>query len=82
MKTAISMPDEMFELVSHRASDLGMSRSEFFARAAQRFLDDLDAASLTGQIDTALDQIGAPDESTADAAEVGLRVLNAIDDEW
>ena len=31
-----------------------MSRSEFFARAAQRYLDELDAESLTHQIDQAL----------------------------
>ena len=45
MKTAISLPNETFERVSRRASDLGMSRSEFFARAAQRYLDELDSHS-------------------------------------
>jgi predicted DNA-binding protein len=51
MKTAISLSDETFERVSRTASYLGMSRSEFFARAAQRYLDELDNLSLTGQID-------------------------------
>jgi metal-responsive CopG/Arc/MetJ family transcriptional regulator len=40
MKTAISVSDETFDRVSRTASDLGMSRSEFFTRAAQRYLDE------------------------------------------
>ena len=54
MKTAISLSDETFDRVSRTASDLGMSRSEFFARAAKRYLDELDAQSLTSQINSAM----------------------------
>ncbi len=82
MKTAISMPDETFDRASRRASDLGISRSEFFAQAAQRYLDDLDAQSLTGQIDSALEQLGGTDEAAADAVAVGRRVIDAVEDEW
>lgn len=82
MKTAISVPDETFDRASRRANDLGMSRSEFFARAAQHYLDELDARSLTGQIDSALERLGAPDETAADAVSAGRRVLDAVDDEW
>lgn len=82
MKTAISMPDETFKRASRRARALGMSRSEFFARAAQHYLDELDAQSLTGQIDDALTRLGAQDQSTKDAVVAGHRVLGAADDEW
>lgn len=82
MKTAISLPDETFERVSRRANDLGMSRSEFFTRAAQRYLDELDAQSLTGQIDRALESIHDTDEAGAAAVANGFRVLEAVDDEW
>lgn len=82
MKTAISMPDETFERASRRASDLGVSRSEFFARAAQRYLDELDKQSLTGQIDNALECLDGTDETETDAVTVGHRVLEATDDEW
>lgn len=82
MKTAISLPDETFDRVSRRASDLGMSRSEFFTRAVQRYLDELDAQSLTGQIDSALDRLRGPDQAEAAAVAVGRRVLDAMDDEW
>ena len=82
VKTAISLPDETFDRVAQRASDLGVSRSEFFARAAQRYLDELDAESLTGQIDNALDRVHGTDEAEAAAVVIGRRVLDAVDDEW
>ena len=82
MKTAISLSDETFDRVSRRAAALGMSRSEFFARAAQRYLDELDAESLSSQIDRALAVIGAADDTQEAAVEVGRRVLTGEDDDW
>ncbi len=82
MKTAISLPDETFQRASRRASDLGMSRSEFFARAAQRYLDELDRESLIGQIDSALARVGGTDESQEVAVAGGHRIMAAVDDDW
>ena len=36
MKTAISLPDDTYEQATRQARALGISRSEFFARAAHR----------------------------------------------
>jgi predicted DNA-binding protein len=80
VKTAISVPDETYERASRRACDLGMSRSELFARAVERYLDELDAQSLTAQIDSALECLAA-DEMNADAVAAGHRVLGSLDDE-
>ena len=80
MKTAISVPDEIFEQAAGQAAALGISRSEFFARAARRYLDELAAQSLTRQIDEALQTIGA-DDSSAAAAAIGRRRL-AAEDGW
>mgnify|MGYP000303569707 CR=1 FL=1 len=82
VKTAISVPDETFERASRRAVALGMSRSEFFAVAAQRYLDELDAQSLTQNIDAALDSLPSRDESADDAVRAGRRLLADTDDEW
>lgn len=77
------MPDETFERASRQATALGMSRSEFFARAAERYLDELDAQSLTGQIDDALQQMGGgSDESVSAAVALGRTVLAGVDEEW
>lgn len=75
MKTAISVPDETFQAATKRAADLGMSRSEFFTRAAQRYLEQLDQESLTGRIDAALDAV-CGDDSAAAAVAAGRRRLS------
>ncbi|HMK98134.1 MAG TPA: ribbon-helix-helix domain-containing protein [Acidimicrobiales bacterium] len=82
MKTAISVPDDTYERASKRAKDLGMSRSEFFSRAAARYLDELDSESVSHQIDLALVALGEADGSTTDAVEVGRRLLAKATDEW
>ena len=67
MKTAISLPDETFASVEEEAKRLGVSRSEFFARAAERWLDDLDDDKTTDAINRAL--AGVPqDKAFVDAA--------------
>lgn len=80
MKTAISVPDETFEKASRRAHELGMSRSEFFSRAAARYLDQLDAESLTSQIDRAVAERAAEDGSALDAVQVGRRIVAELGD--
>jgi hypothetical protein len=80
MKTAISVPDETFDRATRQAAELGISRSEFFTRAAGRYLDELAAQSLTHQIDQAL-QAAADDDSAAAAARAGRRVL-AAEEDW
>jgi metal-responsive CopG/Arc/MetJ family transcriptional regulator len=80
MKTAISVPDETFEQVERRAGSLGMSRSEFFTKAAQRYLRQLDDESLTADIDAAL-RLAETDDSGEVAAAAGRRVL-AAEDDW
>lgn len=82
MKTAISVPDGTFERASRRAHDLGMSRSEFLSRAAARYLDDLDAESVTHQIDLAVAALGGKDDSAADAVDLGRRVLGDASGDW
>jgi len=79
MKTAISVPDETFEQATRQAAELGISRSEFFARAARRYLDELASRSLTQQVDDALLAAGS-DDSAAAAARAGRELLAAGED--
>jgi metal-responsive CopG/Arc/MetJ family transcriptional regulator len=80
MKTAISIPDETFAKADRRAHELGMSRSEFYTRAAQSYLERLDAESLPDRIDEAIALIG-PDDSGQAAVAAGKRLL-AEGDDW
>jgi metal-responsive CopG/Arc/MetJ family transcriptional regulator len=78
VKTAISLPDDTYEQATRRAAELGISRSEFFARAARRYLDELASQSLTRQINEALQT--SDDDSSAAAAAAGRNYLAAQGD--
>jgi metal-responsive CopG/Arc/MetJ family transcriptional regulator len=80
MKTAISVPEDIFEQATRQAADLGISRSEFFARAARRYLDELASRSVAQQVNEALEAAG-DDDSAAVAADAGRSRL-AAGDEW
>jgi metal-responsive CopG/Arc/MetJ family transcriptional regulator len=80
VKTAISLPDDTYEQATRQAAELGISRSEFFARAARNYLDQLAVQSLTRQINEALQAVS--DDSNAAAAAAGRRHLAAQDDDW
>ena len=82
MKTAISVPNDTYERASRRAQDLGMSRSEFFSRAAARYLDELDGESVTSQIDLAVAGLEEGEDSAAGAVAAGHRLLAGTTDEW
>lgn len=75
MKTAISLPDDTYERASRRAKELGISRSEFFATAATRYLETLDRESLTARIDQALELVG-DDPDALLARQLGRRLLD------
>lgn len=79
MKTAISIPDDTFSRVTERAAELGMSRSEFFAKAAKQYLEQLDSMSVTSQIDRVLAEAGEDDSWTA-AVDMGRRRLTGESD--
>lgn len=79
MKTAISVPDETFRRVDARVAELGMSRSEFFSRAAERYLEELDGETLTAQINEAI--AGGADEPLPFDSRARIAELTK-DDEW
>lgn len=71
MKTAISLPDDTFRRVDRAAKRLGVSRSEFFARAAENWLGALEDDDTTEAINHAI--AGLPvDHGFTDAAAAAL----------
>lgn len=64
MKTAISVPDHVFQAADRLAARLGMSRSELYARAVARFLDEHREERVTD----ALNAVYAGADSQLDAA--------------
>lgn len=80
MKTAISVPDETFEQVERSAKSLGVTRSEFYARAARYYLEHLEQESLTDEINAALALVD--DDDSGDLAVAAGRRRLADDDGW
>jgi predicted transcriptional regulator len=68
MKTAISLSDDTFRRVERAAKQLGVSRSEFFARAAESWLAALEDQGTTDAINRALNDARAGHEFTDAAA--------------
>lgn len=76
MKTAISLPDETFRRVDAAARRLGVSRSEFFTRAAEQWLASLDDDGTTDAINASI--AGQPaDHTFTEAAAAALSDLEA-----
>lgn len=68
VKTAIVLPDDIFDRVEERARELSVSRSEFFQRAAAAYLADLDAQSQADRAGEAVQpEDAAPGESAGGA---------------
>ena len=82
MKTAISLPDDAaarFDRVAHRH---GMTRSEFYRRAAELYADDLADADLTAQIDDAIDAVGQPSEESDELRRTANERLVEVSGDW
>lgn len=59
MKTAISIPDSVFNQAESLAQRLGVSRSKLYARALDAFLASHAPANLTEAMDAAIEAVGA-----------------------
>lgn len=52
MKTAISIPDELFDLAERLAARLGISRSQLYQRAIARYVASHEEAATTARLDS------------------------------
>lgn len=78
MKTAISLPDALFERAERLAERLDKSRSELYREALAEFLARHDPDEITRAIDEVCEDVEPqPDRMVAEAAR---RVLEAT--EW
>jgi len=80
MKTAISVPNEIFEQAARAAAARGMTRSAFFVRAAECYLRQLEAESLTLEIDAALLSTGADDSASVAVGHGRRRLAQGMPD--
>ncbi len=74
MKTAVSIPDDVFEQADQLARRMGPSRSALYARALVEFVARHDTDRVTDSMNRTLDDSGiADDEFPAAAAQRTLQ---------
>ena len=78
MKTAISIPDPLFEAAEQFAHDNGLSRSELFARAVQLYLQTFKYQGITD----ALDQVYTDETSILDPAITAAQTRVLSKEDW
>ena len=58
MKTAISLPDPLFDAAEKLAERMQLSRSALYARALAEFIDRNSEGDVTAEIDRVLNDVG------------------------
>lgn len=78
VKTAISVPDRVFDAAERVAKRLGISRSELYARAVAGFVEEHRADKVTD----ALDRLYSEVHSSLDPTLGRLQAVSLPKDEW
>jgi metal-responsive CopG/Arc/MetJ family transcriptional regulator len=78
MKTAISIPDPLFEAAEKVAARLEVSRSQLYAKAVESFLAGHQADDVTRR----LDEVYTAQESQVDPALAQMQALSLGDKTW
>ena len=82
MKTAISLPDELFKAAEETAAELGISRSRLFALAVKEFISRHRKEHITEQLNRVYEKIGGP--ADMDIRTAGIEAVRELtkDDSW
>lgn len=78
MKTAISIPDEVFDAADEMAKRLGMSRSQLYVTALREYLEAHRSRGVTAQ----LDQIYGYRDSNLDLRVAEAQTDSLDDEDW
>jgi len=80
MKTAISLPDTLYEDAEKTAKSMGISRSQLFAKALEEFLNHHKKESITEKYNEIYSQINSKDISKMESINImNLRELTKND---
>lgn len=80
MKTAVSLPDEIFEQATREAKRLGISRSELVTRALRDFLRERRSRDVRASYDRAFGDEGEANDTAELRREAARRALTDV--EW
>jgi metal-responsive CopG/Arc/MetJ family transcriptional regulator len=82
MKTAISIPDELFTLAEITAKKLGIPRSQLFARALEEFIENHSNQSITEKLNKIY--LNTSEHLVLNSNDVGINLLRESlkNDSW
>lgn len=78
MKTAISIPDPLFQSAEALARQLGVSRSELYAKAVEAYISRYDEAAITDR----LNEIYAKESALPDPILAAAQASLLSDEGW
>jgi metal-responsive CopG/Arc/MetJ family transcriptional regulator len=80
MKTAVSLPDSLFEAADQLARQLGKSRSQLYAEALSAFLEKHRDHDITARLNAIYDT--EPDLAELDPVLAALQFRSLQKEEW
>lgn len=78
MKTAVSLPDPIFEAAEELARRLGVSRSGLYAAALAEYL----ASRLDSRVTEALDSVYTDEASELDEVWLDAQASAVVEEDW
>ena len=78
MKTAISIPDDLFKRAEKAARKLGIARSELYSRAIRTFLESWHAEDVT----RTLDSVYSSEPAAVDEALRYMQAISIPSEDW
>jgi len=78
MKTAISIPDDVFDAADEMAKRLGLSRSQLYANAVREYLDAHRSRGVTAR----LDQVYENRDSRLDLRVAEAQSASLDEEDW
>jgi metal-responsive CopG/Arc/MetJ family transcriptional regulator len=78
VKTAISLPDTVFEEAERLAANLGLNRSQLYARALKAYIERHDNDAITDR----LNQVYAVEQASVDEVMLEMQIQTLGDDGW
>ena len=81
VKTAVSLPDDLYERAEQAAQRLGVNRSQLYARALTKYLQDIGSDPVTDRLNELADEQAK--ERTAPGSSASARsMIDAGSWEW
>jgi len=81
VKTAVSLPDDLYLRAEQAARQLGMNRSQLYARALAKYLEDVGPDPVTERLNELADE-HAKERTASESSAVARSMIDSGGWEW